>query len=61
MYRLMSRCGLLGGQEEELGADQVGVLVVDLGPEEDDALLEEPLIDVAGPVEPEASWATGEG
>ena len=37
---------VLGGQQKQLGADQVGALVVDLGPEEDDALLQQPLVDV---------------
>ena len=46
----MSLAGVLGGQEEELGADQVGGGVVDLGAEEDDPLLEQTAIDVGGPV-----------
>ena len=38
--------GVLGGQQEQLGADRVGVLVAHLGAEEDDPLAEQPLVDV---------------
>ena len=40
------RLGILGGQQQQLGADRVGVLVAHLGPEEDDPLAEQPLVDV---------------
>ncbi len=42
---------ILGGEHEQLGADQVGAGVIDLGPEEDDALLEQAPVDIGGPVE----------
>ena len=38
---------VLGVEQEHLGADRVGVLVLDLRAEEDDAFLEQPLVDVA--------------
>src|SRR5213594_5151931 len=42
--------GILGLQEEHLGDDQVGDLVLDVGREEDDPLLEEPGEDVVRPL-----------
>ena len=42
--------GVFRVEQEHLGADRVGVLVLDFGAQEDDALLEQPLIDVV--VEP---------
>ena len=44
----MSFSGILGLEEEELGDDQVGDVVVDRRPEEDDAVLEEAGVDVVG-------------
>ena len=41
---------LVRGQEEELGADEVGDGVVDLRAEEHDALLEQAAVHVVGPV-----------
>ena len=38
--------GVLGGQQQQLGADRVGVLVAHLGAEEDDPLAQQPLVDV---------------
>jgi hypothetical protein len=38
------------GQEEQLGDDEVGHVVVDGGAEEDDAVLEQPRVDVEGPL-----------
>ena len=40
---------ILGLQEEELGHDQVGHVVVHRGPEEDDAVAQETGVDVVGP------------
>ena len=48
---------ILGVQQEHLRADGVGVLVLDLGAEEDDPVLQERLIDVV--VEAEAVAAAG--
>ena len=38
--------GVLGGQQQQLGADRVGVLVAHLGAEEDDPLAQQSLVDV---------------
>ena len=46
MCRKMSALGVLGGQQEQLGADRVGVLVAHLGAEEDDPLAQQTLVDV---------------
>ena len=43
--------GVLGLQEDELGADEVGRDLVDRAADEDDALLEEPLEDASGGVQ----------
>ena len=42
--------GILGGEQQQLGADQVGRAVVDLGAEEDNALAEQPLVHVGAGV-----------
>ena len=46
--------GVLALEVEELGGDQVGDLVVDLRAEEDDALLEQAVVDVLGRIAPGA-------
>ena len=46
--------GVLGLEEEHLGDDQVGHLVVDLLAQEDDALAQQLRVDVEGPVAPVA-------
>ena len=48
MYRLMSRSGILCLEEEELGDDQVGHVVLDGVAQEDDAVLEQAAVDVVG-------------
>ena len=44
--------GVFGGQQQNLGAQSVGDIVVDLRAEEDDALGEQALIDRVGQVQP---------
>ena len=51
--------GVLAGQVEQLGADDVGDVVVDLGAEEDDALAQEAVEDLVGGAERVAFWAVG--
>ena len=48
---------ILSVQQQHLRADGVGVLILDLGAKEDDAVLQQRLIDVV--VEPEAVAAAG--
>ena len=40
--------GILGVEQQHLGAQRVGILVLDLGPEEDDAVAQQRLVDVVG-------------
>ena len=47
----MSLVGILGGQQQNLRAQPVGDVVVDLGAQEDDALGQQPLIDRVDEVE----------
>src|SRR5206468_11456111 len=42
--------GILRLQEQQLGDDEVGDLVVDRSADEDDALLQQPGVDVEGPL-----------
>ena len=46
------RVGVVGLEVQQLGADEVGDRVVDRRPEEDDPLLEEPAVQVVGPLTP---------
>ena len=50
MYIWMGLRGVLVVEEQELGHDDVGHLVVDGRAQEDDALLEQQRIDVVGPL-----------
>ena len=47
--------GILGGQQQHLGADGVGVVITHLGAEPDDALLEEAVVDGVGQPQTRAS------
>jgi hypothetical protein len=42
--------GIFGLQEEHLGDDRVGYLIVDLRAEKDDAVLQQPAVDVHRPL-----------
>jgi len=56
--------GILGGQQQHLGADGVGVVVTHLGAEPDDALLEEAVVDGVGQPQTRArpgGWPGGGG
>ena len=46
MCRKMSASGSSADEQQQLGADRVGVLVADLGAEEDDPLAQQALVDV---------------
>ena len=42
---------VLGREQQQLGADEVGRRILDLRAEEDDALLQEALVDLAAVIE----------
>ena len=57
----MSRSAILSLEQQQLCADQVGRVLVDLGAEEHDALLEQPLVDLAGPIARSELRTDGQG